>query len=167
MFPPSITMLYPQTSLPPLAQERYAQVHCMTVGDQLNSHFLAQKPGRSRAPLPCRPHHGHQPQNQRIPLLRVTDHSSGHTEEWESLTPTRGARPKRGKTLPGARHVPGALTYPHRVQKLNPIASGGYGGQIGPSVGRGDGLAVAEWLARSGVGTSCWGEGGHGVKIFM
>ena len=30
------------------------------------------------------------------------DHSSGHTEEWESLTPTRGATPKRGKTLPGA-----------------------------------------------------------------
>ena len=32
----------------------------------------------------------------------MTDHSSGHTEEWESFTPTRGATPKRGKTLPGA-----------------------------------------------------------------
>ena len=37
-----------------------------------------------------------------IPLLCVTDHSSGHAEEWESLTPTRGATPGRGKTLPGA-----------------------------------------------------------------
>ena len=74
----------------------------MTVGNQMNSHFFAQQMGRSYAPYPCRPHHGHPPQNQRIPLLCVTDHSSGHTEEWESLTPTRGATPKLGKTLHGA-----------------------------------------------------------------
>ena len=37
-----------------------------------------------------------------FPLLCVADHSSGHTEEWESLTPTQGATPKRRKTLPGA-----------------------------------------------------------------
>ena len=48
------------------------------------------------------PHHSHPPQNQRIPLLCVTDHSSGHTEERESLTPTRGGTPKRRKTLPSA-----------------------------------------------------------------
>ena len=29
----------------------------------------------------------------------VTDHSSGHTKEWESLTPTRGATLKRGKNF--------------------------------------------------------------------
>ena len=80
---------------------------CMT-GDQLNSRFFAQQMGQSPAPYPCRPHHGQPPQNQRIPLLCVTDHSSGHIEEWASLTPTRGATPKRGKTLPG---TPGALTY--------------------------------------------------------
>ena len=74
----------------------------MTVGDQLNSHFFAQQMGQSHAPSPCRPHHGHPPQSQRIPLLCVTDHSTGHTEKWESLTPTRRATPKRGKTLPGA-----------------------------------------------------------------
>ena len=82
--------------------------HCMTVGDQIHPHFFAQQMGQSHAPYPCRPHHGHPPQNQRIPLLCVTDHSSGHTEEWESLSPTQGATPKRGKTLPGA---PGALTH--------------------------------------------------------
>ena len=97
MFQPSITVLYPRTSLPPLAQEPQAQAHCMTVGDQLNSHFFVQQMGRSHAPYPCRPHHGHPPQNQRIPLLCVTDHSSGHTKE--SLTPTGGATTKRGKTL--------------------------------------------------------------------
>ena len=75
---------------------------CMTVGDQITSHFFTQQMGRSHAPCPCRPHHGHPPQNQRIPFLCVTDHSSGHTEEWESLTPTRRATPKREKTLPGA-----------------------------------------------------------------
>ena len=31
----------------------------------------------------------------------MTDHSNGHTEEWESLTLTSGATPKRRKTLPG------------------------------------------------------------------
>ena len=79
-----------------------AQARCMIVGDQLNSHFFAYQMGRSHAPYPGRPHHGHPLQNQRPPLLCVTDHSSGHTEEWESLTPTRGATPKHGKTLPGA-----------------------------------------------------------------
>ena len=63
-------------------------------------------PARARqyhnaVPLNSRPHHGHPPQNQTIPLLCVTDHSSGRTEEWGSVTPTRGATPKRGKTLPG------------------------------------------------------------------
>ena len=101
-------MLYPQTSRPPLAQEPEAQAHCMIVGNQITSHFVAQQMGRSHAPYPCGPHHGHPPQNQRIPLLCVTDHSSGHTEGWESLTPTQGATPKRGKTLPG---TPSALTY--------------------------------------------------------
>ena len=57
-----------------------------TVGNQRNCHFFAQQMGQSHAPYPCRPHHGHPPQNQRIPLLCVTDHSSGHTKEWESLT---------------------------------------------------------------------------------
>ena len=66
------------------------------------SHVFAQQMGRPQAPSPCRPHHGHPPQNQRIPLLCVTDHSSGHTEERQSLTPTRGATPKRGNTLPRA-----------------------------------------------------------------
>ena len=42
------------------------------------------------------------------PLLCVTDRSSGHTEAWESSTPTRGATPKRGKTLPGAPGTPPA-----------------------------------------------------------
>ena len=45
----------------------------------------------------------------------VTDHSSGHAEEWESLTPTRGARPKRGKTLSAA---PGTPTYSQRPNTL-------------------------------------------------
>ena len=67
-----------------------------------NFPFFAQQMGRSHAPCPCRPHHGHPPQNQRIPFLCMTDHSNGHTEEWESLTPTRGATPKPGKTLPGS-----------------------------------------------------------------
>ena len=39
--------------------------------------------GRSHAPYPCRPHHGHPPQNQRIPLLCATD--------CESTPPTQGA----------------------------------------------------------------------------
>ena len=104
--PPNITpSSSPETRRGP-AQE--AQVHCMTVGNQITSHFFAQQMGRSHAPYPCRPHHGHPPQNPRIPLLCMMDHSSGHTEEWESLTPTRGATPKCGKTLPG---VPGVLTY--------------------------------------------------------
>ena len=75
---------------------------------QSNNFPFFRPTNRSHAPYPCRPHHGHLPQNQTVPLLCVTDHSSGHTEEWESLTSTRGATPKRRKTLPG---VPGALTY--------------------------------------------------------
>ena len=82
----------------------------MTVGNQTTSHFFAQQMGRSHAPHPCRSHHGHPPQNQRIFLLCVMDHSSGHTEEWESLTPTRRATPKHGCPV-HARCVPGALTY--------------------------------------------------------
>ena len=111
-------MRCPQTSPPPLAQEPQAQAHCMTVGNQITSHFFAQQMGRSHTPYPCRPDHGHPPQNQRISLLHVTDHSSGHAEEWESLTPTRRATPKRGKTLPGA---PGALTYSHGVDGGRPV----------------------------------------------
>ena len=72
----------------------------MAVGDQLNSRFFTQRTGQSYAPYPYRPHHGHPPQNQRIPFLCVTNHSSGHTEEWESLTPTRGARQGLGKLCP-------------------------------------------------------------------
>ena len=87
----------------------------MTVGDQFNSHFFAQQMGRSHAPSPCGPRHSHPPQNQRIPLLCV----KGHAEEWESLTPTRGATSKRGKTLPGA--LPYSL-YAHRRQTARPGA---------------------------------------------
>ena len=86
----------------------------------MTSHFFAQQMGRSHAPRPCRPHHGHPPQNQRIPFLCVTDHSSGHTEEWESVTLTRGATPKRGKTLPGT------LTHslrPRLVKRVPPLWS--------------------------------------------
>ena len=67
----------------------------------IKSHFFAQQMGLSHAPYPCRPRHGHPPQNQRILLLCMTDHSRGHTEAWVFLTPTQGAAPKRWKTLPG------------------------------------------------------------------
>ena len=83
--------------------------------------------GRSHAPYPCRPHHGHPPQNQRIPLLCVTDHSSGHTEEWESLTPTQRATPKRGKTLPGA---PGACLMHYRTLRHQHTESPGRGHDV-------------------------------------
>ena len=72
----------------------------MTVGDQITPHFFAQQMGRSHAPYPCRPHHGHQPQNQRIPLLCVTNRSSSHTEKWESLIATRGAHQSVRKLCP-------------------------------------------------------------------
>ena len=99
----------PGPSLSDMPQEPQAQAHCMTVGEQLNSHFFARKMGPSNAPYPCSlvplypcPIMATHLKNQRIPLLCVTDHSRDHTEAWDSLTPTRGATPKRGKSLPGA-----------------------------------------------------------------
>ena len=106
MYPPSIVRaLCAQCDYLASGRTRnpyFAILYCMALGNQLNPHFFAQQMGRSHAPYPRRPHHGHPPQNQRIPLLCVMDHSSGHTEEWVSSTPTPGATPKRGKTLPGA-----------------------------------------------------------------
>ena len=81
-----------------------------------NFPFFPQQMGPSHAPYPCRPHHGHPPQNQRIPLLCVTDHSSGHTEEWESLTQLEGPHQTVGP-LPPARLArarrPNVLSYSH------------------------------------------------------
>ena len=48
------------------------------------------------------------------------DHSSGHTEEWESLTPTGGATPKRGKTLPGALILPQCAEMVRKWPDLGP-----------------------------------------------
>ena len=148
----------------------------MTVGNQLNSHFSPQQMGRSLAPYPCRPHHGHPPQNQRIPLLCVTDHSSGHTKEWESLTPTRGATQKRGKTLPGApTYCHGGLEgqevrgQPIRLLSPTLASASGWGGggqcavqgwtihrlRLGQTIGSGESLAPVP-LALVADGMPAW-----------
>ena len=110
-----LSMLYPQTPLPPLAQEPKAQAHCMTVGNQITSHFSAQQIGRSHAPYPCRPHHGHPPQNQRIPLFCMTDHSSGHTEEWESEL--EGPHQSVGKPCPARARFANVLSQCCRARR--------------------------------------------------
>ena len=111
MVQPSITMLYPQTSPPPLAQEPQAPAHCLTVGNQLKSHFFAKQMGQSHAPSPCRPH-GHPPQNQRIPLLCVTDHSSGHTQKSGSPYPKlEGPHQSVGTLCPARARRANVLSY--------------------------------------------------------
>ena len=115
---PSIIMLYPQTSLPPLAQEPKAQAHCMTVGDQIPSHVFAQQMGRSHAPSPCRPHHGHPPQNQRIPLLCMTDHSSGGGGSRGGGGGGRGVTPHSRRSGTKAIRTAG-MAQPHRPLLVN------------------------------------------------
>ena len=101
--PPKIT--------PSLSPGTLARAHCMTVGNQIRIIFSPDKWNNHLHPPLVGPIMATHLKIKESPLLCMTDHPSGHTEEWESLTPTRGPHQSVGKLCPvrpaRARHATG------------------------------------------------------------